>query len=67
MPASVRTTAAGLVVGVGELFGAGIVPIIAGRLVHEFGIAYVPTIAGVAMVLGCVALLFFRETYEVRR
>ena len=67
VPASVRTTAAGLVVGVGELFGAGIVPIIAGRLVHEFGIAYVPTIAGVAMVLGCVALLFFRETYEVRR
>ena len=66
VPASVRTTAAGLVVGVGELFGAGIVPIIAGRLVHEFGIAYVPTIAGVAMALGCVVLLFFRETYEVR-
>ena len=67
VPAHVRTTAAGLVVGLGELFGSGIVPIIAGRLVHEFGISYVPILAILPMVLGGGALLFFRETYEVAR
>jgi MFS family permease len=67
VPANVRTTAAGLVVGAGELFGSGIVPIIAGRIVRDFGISYVPVIAIAAMLVGCVALLFFRETYEVTR
>ena len=65
VPAQIRTTAAGLVVGVGELFGSGVVPIIAGRLVRDYGISYVPSLAVVSMLIGCVALLFFRETYEV--
>ncbi len=65
VPAHVRTTAAGLVVGIGELFGSGIVPIAAGRFVRDHGIVYVPTIAIISTLLGCVALLFFRGTARV--
>ena len=62
VPSHVRTTAAGLVSGLSELFGAGLVPIVAGRIVRSYGIDYVPVIAIGAMVLGTLLLLGFRET-----
>lgn len=62
VPKHVRTTAGGLVIGVGELFGAGVIPIIAGFVAQTYGIQYVLWIAIGATALGGLALLGFRET-----
>jgi MFS family permease len=67
VPEHVRTTAAGLVTGIGELFGAGIFPIIAGHILKIYGISYVPEIAILAMVLGTTVLTFYRETHRGQR
>lgn len=64
VPEHVRTTAAGLVSGIGELFGAGIVPIIAGHILKIYGISYVPEIGIVAMLVGTITLMFYRETHR---
>lgn len=64
VPEHVRTTAGGLVIGVGELFGAGVVPVIAGFVAQAYGIQSVLWIAVGATVLGGVALLGFRETRQ---
>lgn len=59
VPAGLTATASGLVIAVGELFGGGIAPILAGHVAQTVGIAHVlwlPMAALVAALLLCTAI-----------
>lgn len=62
VPAKLMTTASGIVVGVGEIFGGGVAPIIAGFVAQHFGIQYIMYLALAAFAIGLVCVLFLKET-----
>lgn len=67
VPAKLMTTASGIVVGTGEIFGGGIAPVIAGYVAQHYGIQYILHLAAVALVLGFVVVLFLQETAPSKR
>ncbi len=62
VPAKLMATASGAVICVGEIFGGGIAPVIAGYVASNFGIQYILHLATGAMVVGFVTSLFLQET-----
>lgn len=62
VPASLMSTASGIVIGTGEIFGGGAAPAIAGYIAQHFGIQYMLHLALGSMVLGLVVVLALRET-----
>ncbi len=62
VPVKLMATASGVVIGVGELFGGGIAPVIAGHVATWFGIEYTLYLAIGAMVFGVIVGLNLRET-----
>ncbi len=62
VPAKLMATASGVVIGVGEIFGGGIAPAIAGYVAGWFGIQYTLYLAIIALVLGIFIGLGLRET-----
>jgi len=67
VPPTLMATASGLVVGVGEIFGGGIAPVIAGHVALGFGIQYVMHLAAVALAIGFVVVLLLQETAPAKR
>jgi predicted MFS family arabinose efflux permease len=61
-PAGLVASAAGLVIGAGEIFGGGIAPHIAGTIAQHSGIQYTLYFALSGQILGLVLALFLRET-----
>ncbi len=61
-PRGLVSSAIGLVVGVGEIFGGGVAPIIAGGVADRFGLPSVLYVALAGAVLGIVVCFFVRET-----
>jgi len=62
VPEDLTSTASGMAVGVGEIFGGGVAPIIAGFVAHAYGIKYVPHLAVVALSIGFFVTLALKET-----
>jgi MFS family permease len=56
------STAAGIIIGAGEIFGGGVAPIIAGAIAKNYGIQFVPYFAMGGLLLGILVSLFLRET-----
>ncbi|MCW3698928.1 MFS transporter [Burkholderia cenocepacia] len=67
VPARLMTTASGLVIGVGEIFGGGIAPSVAGYVAKHFGIQYIMQLGMGALVLGLFVALALKETAPARR
>ena len=61
-PRGLISSAIGIVVGAGEIFGGGIAPIIAGGVADRFGLPSVLYVALIGVALGIVVCLFLRET-----
>jgi predicted MFS family arabinose efflux permease len=61
-PLGLISTAAGIIIGAGEIFGGGIAPVIAGSIASSYGIQDVLYFALGGLVLGVVVSLFFKET-----
>lgn len=61
-PAGLIASAAGLVIGGGEIFGGGIAPSIAGGVAQHFGIQYPLYLALGGQVLGLFVCAFLHET-----
>jgi predicted MFS family arabinose efflux permease len=61
-PLGLISTAAGIIIGAGEIFGGGIAPVIAGTIASRYGIQDVLYFALGGLVLGIVVSLFFKET-----
>ncbi|RDU98860.1 MFS transporter [Trinickia dinghuensis] len=66
VPAKLMSTASGLVVGVGEVFGGGIAPAIAGYVAKHFGIQYIMMLGFVALAVGFVVAISLKETAPSR-
>ena len=61
-PIGLIASAAGIVIGAGEIFGGGIAPSIAGAIAQNSGIQYTLYFALGGQVVGLVLSLFLRET-----
>jgi fucose permease len=55
-------TASGVVIAVGELFGGGLAPIIAGQVAERFGIGHLLWLPIAALALGFILCLLLKET-----
>jgi len=67
VPATLMSTAAGIVIGTGEIFGGGIAPVIAGYVAQHFGIQYVMHLAAIALGIGLVVALSLKETAPIKQ
>ncbi|HTE42368.1 MAG TPA: MFS transporter [Steroidobacteraceae bacterium] len=67
VPPALMATASGVVIAVGELFGGGLAPIIAGHLAANFGIDKLLLLPMATLSLGFVLALFLIETRPVQR
>ena len=61
-PRGLISSAIGVVVGAGEIFGGGVAPIIAGTVAQRYGIENILWVAMSGVVLGIVVSVFLRET-----
>ncbi len=61
-PRGLISSAIGIVVGAGEIFGGGVAPYIAGGVADRYGLPSVLYVALTGVVLGIVICLFLRET-----
>jgi fucose permease len=61
-PAGLISTAIGLVVAVGEIFGGGIAPSIGGAIAQSRGIQNIFWMPLVGVALGAIVSLFVKET-----
>jgi len=61
-PAGLVSSAIGIVVGAGEIFGGGVAPYIAGGIADAYGLPSVLNVALVGVALGIVVCLWLRET-----
>jgi MFS family permease len=66
VPASQVATALGLIMGVGELFGGFVTPIVAGFLADAYGLQIVMWIASGGSLIAMVLALFLTETAPVK-
>lgn len=62
VPATLMSTASGLVIGLGEFFGGGIAPAIAGYVAKHLGIQYSMYVAIAALLIGLLVVCFLEET-----
>lgn len=67
VPPALMATAAGAVMGVGEIFGGGVAPVVAGQLATAFGIQAPLYLAMGGIVLAIVMVLFLVETAPRKR
>lgn len=61
-PAGLVSSAIGMVVGAGEVFGGGIAPSLAGFVAQHYGIQNILSLALVGVLLGVVVCAFLKET-----
>jgi predicted MFS family arabinose efflux permease len=61
-PAGLISSAIGIVVGAGEIFGGGIAPAIAGFVAKHYGIQYILYLCLAGVTLGVLVSLFLKET-----
>ena len=67
VPAKLMSTASGIVVGTGEIFGGGIAPVIAGYVAKNYGIQYIMHLAAIALAIGFVVALCLKETAPAKQ
>lgn len=61
-PLGLISLAAGLIIGIGEIFGGGVAPFIAGTIAQKFGIQFVPYFALGGLAVGVLVSFFLQET-----
>jgi MFS family permease len=61
-PAGLMASAAGIVIGAGEIFGGGVAPSIAGAIAQNYGIQYTLYFALAGLIVGACFSAFLRET-----
>jgi MFS family permease len=62
VPVKLMSTASGLVIGIGEVFGGGLAPAIAGYVAKHFGIQYIMYLGLVALAIGFIVAVSLKET-----
>ncbi|QRY78144.1 MFS transporter [Pseudomonas sp. PDNC002] len=67
VPAALTSTATGMVVGIGEVFGGGVFPAVAGYIAQHYGIEKSLYLALGGAIAGFLVILFLRETAPAGR
>ena len=62
VPATLMSTASGLIIGIGEVFGGGLAPAVAGYLAKHFGIQHAVVLPLCALAVGAIAISALKET-----
>lgn len=62
VPVGLMATSSGLIIGLGEIFGGGVAPVIAGASVERFGLYAVLHAGAATLFIGGCAALFLKET-----
>ena len=62
VPPALMSSASGLVIGIGEIFGGGVAPVLAGFVAQHLGIQYILHMAIGGLGLGLIVVLALRET-----
>jgi len=65
-PVGMVAASIGMVVGVGEIFGGGIAPMIAGAVAGAYGLGAVIYVALAGVMLGIIPSFFLRETAPIK-
>lgn len=66
VPARLMATGSGMVIGIGEIFGGGLAPAIAGTIAKHYGIEHAAAVPLYALGLGIVVILLLKETAPIR-
>jgi hypothetical protein len=61
-PPELASSAVGICSGVGEIFGGGVAPAIAGFVAQHYGIANIFYVPMAGLIAGIVLSFFFKET-----
>lgn len=61
-PLGMIASTSGAIIGVGEIFGGGFAPAIAGGIAGKYGIQYTLYMALIGLLVGVVVSLFYKET-----
>jgi len=62
VPPTLIGAATGIIIGIGEIFGGGVAPIISGGIAEVYGIDSVPYVAIVGLLFSFICCLFLKET-----
>jgi MFS family permease len=65
VPAQLMSTASGMIIGIGEVFGGGLAPALAGYLAKHVGIQHAIVMPLWALVAGTLAIIALKETNPV--
>jgi sugar phosphate permease len=66
-PVGLVATVAGTVIGIGDIFGGGVAPAIAGGIAQNYGIQVTPYFALAGLLVGLMVSLFLLETAPRQR
>lgn len=66
VPGRLMSTASGMIIGIGEIFGGGVAPAFAGFLAKHFGIEHAVTMPLWAIGMGAIAVMALKETAPAR-
>ncbi|MFP3550930.1 MFS transporter [Paraburkholderia sp. SIMBA_049] len=66
VPVQLMSTASGMIIGIGEIFGGGVAPAYAGYMAKHFGIEHAVTMPLWTIVAGAIAVAALKETAPVR-
>lgn len=66
VPLALGSTAVGLIIGIGEIFGGGVAPMLAGWIAQSYGIQYTMYLALAGLIACCFFALFFKETAPIK-
>ncbi|SAL22321.1 major facilitator transporter [Caballeronia choica] len=66
VPAQLMSTASGMIIGIGEVFGGGAAPAYAGYLAKHFGIEHAVTMPLWTICAGAIAVVALKETAPAR-
>jgi MFS family permease len=66
VPARLMATGSGMVIGIGEIFGGGFAPAIAGYIAKHYGIEHAAAVPLYALGVGIVVILLLKETAPIR-
>jgi MFS family permease len=66
VPAQLMSTASGMIIGIGEVFGGGVAPAYAGYLAKHFGIEHAVTMPLWTICAGAIAVAALKETAPAR-
>ncbi|MBX5436273.1 MAG: MFS transporter [Alicyclobacillaceae bacterium] len=67
VPPALVSSAAGIPIGVGEIFGGGALPGVAGFVAQHFGIQSTPYLALAGLIFGFIVCLFLKESAPIKQ